>query len=386
VRNEKARRFLMNMRRKPGVTFPAYFTRADTGALRLLKRMLAFDPAERPTCEEALADPYFAGLSQPGREPSAQPVSKLSFDFERRKLTTDEARPRGPARPPARLPCGRMEPGCGGGEPRPGGAGRERARAPRAQVRDLIYREILEYHPHMLADYLAGGKQQASFMYPSAVDNFKRQFAHLEAGGAGARMGANANLGQVRGRARAGGAPLWCPAAAPPPYRLPSSPAPPAMFAELRRLAGDAIAVWCRRKQRSGAREPGRAAGWAACALGRRTPPAAMRAAAACHAFCSGGAAAVSAPRGAARAQATSLPRERVKEFQNEAQRYMGQPRGGEAPQVWDRTGARAAVDNIGSGVSKMSVVEGNGYRPPPGPPPTAEQKAQNLLRSNSFQ
>lgn len=65
-------------------------------------------------------------------------------------------------------------------------------------MRDLIYREILEYHPHMLADYLAGGKQQASFMYPSAVDNFKRQFAHLEAGGAGARMGANANLGQVR--------------------------------------------------------------------------------------------------------------------------------------------------------------------------------------------
>jgi len=95
----------------------------------------------------------------------------------------------------------------------------------------------------------------------------------------------------------------------------------------------------------------------------------------------------VSARGGAARAPATSLPRERVKEFQNEAQRYMGQPpRGGEAPQVWDRTGARAAVDNIGSGVSKMSVVEGNGYRPPPGPPPTAEQKAQNLLRSNSFQ
>ena len=90
MRNEKARRFLMNMRRKPGVAFPAYFARADAGALRLLKRMLAFDPAERPTSEEALADPYFAGLSQPGREPSAQPVSKLTFDFERRKLTTDE--------------------------------------------------------------------------------------------------------------------------------------------------------------------------------------------------------------------------------------------------------------------------------------------------------
>ncbi len=81
------------MRRKPGVNLEQYFPKADRGALRLLKRMLAFDPAERPTSEEALADPYFAGLSQPGREPSAQPVSKLSFDFERRKLTTDEVCP-----------------------------------------------------------------------------------------------------------------------------------------------------------------------------------------------------------------------------------------------------------------------------------------------------
>jgi len=232
VRNEKARRFLMNMRRKPGVAFPAYFARADAGALRLLKRMLAFDPAERPTSEEALADPYFAGLSQPGREPSAQPVSKLTFDFERRKLTTDEARPRRPARPPMRLPrgCSRAEPGLRSLlGPARRGAGRERARGARAQVRDLIYREILEYHPHMLADYLAGGKQQASFMYPSAVDNFKRQFAHLEAGGAGARMGANANLGQVRGRVGRARRQPGRPAAAPPPCRLPSSPVSPAM-------------------------------------------------------------------------------------------------------------------------------------------------------------
>lgn len=82
----------MNMRKKPRVNFEKYFVKADRGALRLLQRMLAFDPVERPTCEEALADPYFNGLSQPGREPSAQPVSKLSFEFERRKLTTDEVR------------------------------------------------------------------------------------------------------------------------------------------------------------------------------------------------------------------------------------------------------------------------------------------------------
>ena len=92
MRNEKARRFLMNMRKKPGVKFDQYFPKADKGALRLLKLMLSFDPAERPTSEDALADPYFAGLSQPGREPSAQPVSKMAFEFERRKLGSNEVR------------------------------------------------------------------------------------------------------------------------------------------------------------------------------------------------------------------------------------------------------------------------------------------------------
>ena len=56
------------------------------------------------------------------------------------------------------------------------------APSPPVQVRELIYREILEYHPHMLADFLAGNRQQPSFLYPSAVDNFKRSFAHLEGG------------------------------------------------------------------------------------------------------------------------------------------------------------------------------------------------------------
>ena len=89
--------------------------------------------------------------------------------------------------------------------------------------------------------------------------------------------------------------------------------------------------------------------------------------------------------RGAA--QATSLPRERVKDFQNEAQRYMGGP----PPQVWDRSGARAAVEGIGSGVSKMSVAEqqANGGYAAPRPPITAaemQRQQQNLLRSNSFQ
>jgi len=126
------------MKKKPGYSFTEYFSKADPAALSLMKRLLAFDPSDRPTAEESLSDPYFNGLHNQAREPAAQPVSKLAFEFERRKLSTEE-------------------------------------------VRELIYREILEYHPQMLADYERG--HHLNLSYPSAVDNFKRQFAYLEGGG-----------------------------------------------------------------------------------------------------------------------------------------------------------------------------------------------------------
>ncbi|KAF7834576.1 mitogen-activated protein kinase 9-like [Senna tora] len=136
IRNEKARRYLSGMRKKQPVPLSQKFPKAHPLALRLLQRLLAFDPKDRPTAEESLADPYFQGLSNVDREPSTQAISKLEFEWERKRLTKDD-------------------------------------------VRELIYREILEYHPQMLQEYLSGG-EQTSFMYPSGVDRFKRQFAHLE--------------------------------------------------------------------------------------------------------------------------------------------------------------------------------------------------------------
>ncbi|XP_024527404.1 mitogen-activated protein kinase 15 isoform X1 [Selaginella moellendorffii] len=136
VRNEKARRYLSGMRKKTAIPFTQKFPNADPLALRLLERLLAFDPKDRPTAEEALADPYFRGLAKVEREPSAQPITKMEFEFERRRISKDD-------------------------------------------VRELIYREILEYHPQMLEEYL-NGTDHANFMYPSAVDQFKRQFAQLE--------------------------------------------------------------------------------------------------------------------------------------------------------------------------------------------------------------
>ncbi|CAH9096112.1 unnamed protein product [Cuscuta europaea] len=136
VRNEKARKYLMDMRKKNPVSFTQKFHGLDPLAVRLLQRLLAFDPKDRPTAEQALADPYFKGLAKIEREPSCQQISKLEFEFERRRLTKDD-------------------------------------------VRDLIFREILEYHPQLLKDYLSGN-EATSYLYPSAIGHFRRQFAYLE--------------------------------------------------------------------------------------------------------------------------------------------------------------------------------------------------------------
>ncbi|KAF5732485.1 mitogen-activated protein kinase 20 [Tripterygium wilfordii] len=139
VRNEKARRYLTTMRKKQLVPFAHKFPNADPLALRLLERLLAFDPKDRPTAQEALADPYFKGLSKVEREPSCQPITKMEFEFERRRVTKED-------------------------------------------IRELIFREILEYHPQLLKDYM-NGTERTNFLYPSAVDQFRKQFAHLEENG-----------------------------------------------------------------------------------------------------------------------------------------------------------------------------------------------------------
>ncbi|KAK9289155.1 hypothetical protein L1049_017628 [Liquidambar formosana] len=133
IRNEKARRYLSSMRKKKPIPFSQKFPNADPLALRLLERMLAFEPKDRPSAEEIH---ILKGLAKVEREPSSQPVTKMEFEFERRRITKED-------------------------------------------VRELIYRETLEYHPKMLKEYL-DGTEPTGFMYPSAVDHFKKQFAYLE--------------------------------------------------------------------------------------------------------------------------------------------------------------------------------------------------------------
>ncbi|WVZ99731.1 hypothetical protein U9M48_044991 [Paspalum notatum var. saurae] len=139
VRNDKARRYLSGMRKKDPVPFSQKFPNADPLALKLLEKLLAFDPKDRPTAEEALRDPYFKGLARVEREPSCQPIRKVEFDFEHKRMSKE-------------------------------------------QIRELIFREILEYHPQLLSSYM-NGTERTSFLYPSAVDQFKKQFSHLEENG-----------------------------------------------------------------------------------------------------------------------------------------------------------------------------------------------------------
>nr|CAB3477744.1 unnamed protein product [Digitaria exilis] len=102
IRNEKARRYLGNMRKKHPIPFTQKFPGIDPMALHLLEHLLAFDPKDRPTAAEVLAK------------------SKKQW-----------------------------------------------------------FQNILEYHPQMLQQFLCGG-DKTNFVYPSGVDRFKRQFAHLQ--------------------------------------------------------------------------------------------------------------------------------------------------------------------------------------------------------------
>ncbi|KAK9933508.1 hypothetical protein M0R45_020705 [Rubus argutus] len=109
VRNEKARRYLSSMRKKRQIPFSQKFPNADPLALRLLERMLAFEPKDRPTAEEALLIPIFKGLAKVERETFSSTSHQDGIEFERRKITKED-------------------------------------------VRELIYRETLEYHPKMLKE------------------------------------------------------------------------------------------------------------------------------------------------------------------------------------------------------------------------------------------
>ena len=137
VRNEKSRSFLERLPKKPPVPLRTLMPHASEGALDVLAMMLTFDPDERPGCTELLAHPYFKDIGNVSREPVGKPMSRLEFAFDQKSFKMSE-------------------------------------------VRQLLYEETLEYHPKMKEQYFAN--EQSSYVYPSVVDRFKKEFNAMEAG------------------------------------------------------------------------------------------------------------------------------------------------------------------------------------------------------------
>jgi len=55
-------------------------------------RHCCYDGSKLHCWLQALADPYFKGLAKVDREPSAQPITKMEFEFERRRINKEDVR------------------------------------------------------------------------------------------------------------------------------------------------------------------------------------------------------------------------------------------------------------------------------------------------------
>ncbi len=77
IGSRRAREYVKSLPYMPKVPFYTLYPNANLEALDLLSRMLAFDPANRITVEEALEHPYL----KIWHDPNDEPVCKTKFDF-----------------------------------------------------------------------------------------------------------------------------------------------------------------------------------------------------------------------------------------------------------------------------------------------------------------
>ncbi|KAF2563686.1 hypothetical protein F2Q70_00018104 [Brassica cretica] len=91
IRNEKARKYLSNMRRKDPVPFTHKFPNIDPVALKLLQRLVAFDPKDRPSAEEFKQE--FARLEdhkEDEEERNSPPVQRKYTSLPRERVCSSE--------------------------------------------------------------------------------------------------------------------------------------------------------------------------------------------------------------------------------------------------------------------------------------------------------
>jgi len=76
----KARRYIAGLPASAGTPLAQLYPSASASALQLLSAMLAWEPSQRCTVEQALSHPYLAAFHNPAAEPASS--SLFEFDFE----------------------------------------------------------------------------------------------------------------------------------------------------------------------------------------------------------------------------------------------------------------------------------------------------------------
>lgn len=116
VGSPRAQDYIRSLPIKPRIPFSTLYPHANPLAIDLLGKLLAFDPAKRISCEEALSHPYL----NVWHDPSDEPVCSSTFDFGfeeedsvdgMRKLIVDEVNSfRAAVRNQARASSGAKQP------------------------------------------------------------------------------------------------------------------------------------------------------------------------------------------------------------------------------------------------------------------------------------
>ncbi|QDZ20264.1 mitogen-activated protein kinase [Chloropicon primus] len=145
IRNERARRYLEQLPHKDPADMRKVFPMASQGATDMIKKLLAFDQDDRISASDALEEPYFKDLFKSRTEDIAKPLSKLDYGFDQKSLRESE-------------------------------------------IRDLMFREILEYHPDAKKQFMSTNSRHV-YHFPSQVDRFKMQFVNLDNKGSASGSG-----------------------------------------------------------------------------------------------------------------------------------------------------------------------------------------------------
>jgi len=85
ITNEKAREYIKSLKKRPKVPFNKIYKTANPLCLDLLDKMLAFNPHERITVDEALKHPYLKQLHNPQTEYVC--TEPFNFEFEKIEMT-----------------------------------------------------------------------------------------------------------------------------------------------------------------------------------------------------------------------------------------------------------------------------------------------------------